>query len=359
MRVTTKKIIDSETGKLISWRGYEYFGRCDQACSDSGTVVANDNQLAASGLQTVKSLAADASLTFGQQQGILAQQSARFNQMVTNPLGYDPATLATARTSINENTAIGAKQALSAAANFAAAHGGSDYAGGGAGAMAAQVAGAATENKAQSLGQLAMQNQDLKRQNMLTGLQGLNTVGSDYGGANSTASGDIAATESATTGAGSGALDAANQGWEDFGSVLKGVGGIAQAGATAFACVTGETLIIRANGIECRADAVIVGDELFGLSGKETVLDVEKTANVPCVHVTTRDGITITVSCSHTFACPSGGYITASDCLGKILKSERGTSLVTNVHDAGALDVLRFKLDNRHGYITNGLWSLE
>lgn len=355
MWITTRAVYDLETGRCIVREGYEYDGFVALACSDSGTVVANDNALSASGVALNKAMTADATASFNNQSGILAQQAAKFSYMASNPLGYTPQELATQTTSINQNAAQSAKTAIGAASAFAAAHGGADFSGGGAGAMVGQIASQATNAKAGALADLSMQNKALTRSNMLTGLQGLNQVGAEYGGATGTTLGGANSASGEATNAGTGAISAANTAFEDIGSVIQGVGGV----ASAFACVTGETLIIRANGIECRADAVIVGDELFGLSGKETVLDVEKTANVPCVHITTRDGITITVSCSHTFACPSGGYITASDCLGKILKSERGTSLVTNVHDAGALDVLRFKLDNRHGYITNGLWSLE
>lgn len=355
MRITINPSFDMETLLPRANDGvYEYTGIVARFCSDSGTVVANDNALASSGVALNKAMTADATTTFGEQQGVLAQQAAKFSYMASNPMGYTPAELATQTTSINQNAATSAKQAIGAASAFAAAHGGADFSGGGSSSMVGQIASQATNAKAGALADLSMQNKALTRSNMLTGLQGLNQVGAEYGGATGTTLGGANSASGEATNAGTGAISAANTAFEDIGSVMSAAGGV----ASAF-CVTGETLILMADETERRADEIVKGDLLFGLAGDETVLEVEKTESVSCVDIVMDDTAIITVSRSHTFASPCGGYIVAEDALGQGLKSERGISRVAHVSSAGDLDVVRFKLDNRHGYITNGLWSLE
>src|SRR5208282_4180090 len=98
----------------------------------------------------------DYSMTFAEQQQVLGQQIARMNYIAANPMGYTAPQLATARTSINENTAVAAKQAMGAAAAFAAAHGGADTGGGAVGEIAGQIGSAAAQSKAQQLSALSI-----------------------------------------------------------------------------------------------------------------------------------------------------------------------------------------------------------
>lgn len=361
MWITTRATYDLETGRMLVRHGYEYDGPVALCCSDSGTVEASDNALLASDTALSKTMADNAKLAFGEQQTVLGQQAAKFAYMAANPMGYTPAELHTATTSINENTATAAKQAIGAAAAFAASHGGADVGGGGAAQAAGQIASQAAVGKARSLADLSMQNEGMKRAQMWQALSGLNQVGSEYGNATGTSLGGATGASGAGTSAGTGALDAANAGWTDFGSILSGLGGVGEAVATGIACVTGETLIAMADGTERRADTIDAGDELYGMNGNEIVVEVERTANVPCVGIMTADDVTLIVSCSHTFAAPLGGYIVAADALGKILKSlsGAGTSLVVLVQDAGKRDVIRFRLNHVHGYLTNRVWSLE
>ena len=74
---------------------------------------------------------------------------AKMSYLAANPQGYTPQQLASATTSINENTATAAKQALGSAAAFAASHGGADVGNGAVGEIAGQIGSQAAQSKAQ------------------------------------------------------------------------------------------------------------------------------------------------------------------------------------------------------------------
>lgn len=172
----------------------------------------------------------DYSTTFAEQQQVLNQQVARMNYIAANPMGYTPQELATQKTAINENTATAAKQALGTAAAFAASHGGADVGNGAVGELAGEIASSAAQSKAQQLNALSMSNEQVKRQNFWSAIQGLNSASSQLGGAGGTAIGGAGTAADSSTKAGSGALDAANSAFGEFGSIMSGVGGLIQSG---------------------------------------------------------------------------------------------------------------------------------
>src|ERR1700704_4878630 len=104
-------------------------------------------------------------------------------------MGYTPAQLHTATTSINDNTARAAKQALGSAAAFAAAHGSSDIGGGAIGQVAGGIGSAGAQSKSAQLASLSQQSEAMKQQNFWNAISGLNSVGSELGGAGGTAIG--------------------------------------------------------------------------------------------------------------------------------------------------------------------------
>ena len=112
----------------------------------SSGIEATDHALQDSQAALASVFGADATTAFSEQQQILGQQQARLNQMVANPMGYTPEQLHAATTSINENTATAAKQAIGAAASYAAAHGGSDIGGGPIGQEVGQITSGATQS---------------------------------------------------------------------------------------------------------------------------------------------------------------------------------------------------------------------
>jgi hypothetical protein len=180
-------------------------------------------------------LNADYSTAFAEQQQALGGLTAKMNYLTANPMGYTPQQLATAKTSINENTATAARQALGAAAAFAAAHGGADIGNGAMGQIAGEIGSAATQSKAQSLASLSNANEEMKQQNFWKGISGLNSAASQYGGA--AATGISGAGNAAESSVNAGQLKLASQqaGWADVGGVMSGIGGLVSAGADAFA----------------------------------------------------------------------------------------------------------------------------
>jgi hypothetical protein len=227
-KISINPVLDIETLKFLSNDGvYFYDGPIDDFCSGSSEVQQTETNLMNDQAAMVNTLNTDYTASFGEQQKVLAQQNARLSSIVANPMGYSPQELASMTTSVNENVAKGAQQALGAASAYAAAHGGAaDVAGGGAAEIAGQIGASAASTKAQALSAIATQNQQLKRQNLWAALSGLNQVGSAYGGAASTAAGAAPATANSATGAGSDVLEAGNETMGDIGATLSGAGGI-------------------------------------------------------------------------------------------------------------------------------------
>jgi hypothetical protein len=224
------------------------------------------------------------------------------------------------------------------------------------GAEVGSIASAATNAKTQSLSQLSLSDEAVKRANQWQALSGLNQAGADYGGATGTELSGSTSSSTAGTDAGKGALSAANVSFNDVTGMMGAIGG--DVTAAAGLCVTGETSITMADQSEQHASDVNLSDEFCGLDGKEVVERIEK-SKVPCVTLLMDDGNTITISNSHTFATPSGGYVEAAFSEGRILRTQDGQSRVKKVTNVGEKDVFKFKLSGSHGYVTNGLWSLE
>lgn len=226
MRITTKAVYDLETLRLIAWDGYEYDGPVALACS-SGDQTASGLEKAQA--KMAATLNQDYATTFAEQQSVLANLSAKMNYITANPMGYTAPQLATARTSINENTAVAAKQALGSAAAFAATHGGADIGGGAIGELAGQIGSSAAQSKAQQLASLSQQNEALKQENFWKGIQGLNSVSSQYGGAGGTAIGGAGSAASTSVDAGRLKLASEQAGWQNAMGVVSGIGGLATA----------------------------------------------------------------------------------------------------------------------------------
>lgn len=201
-------------------------------CSSGGEVSQTDEALQQSQANMTNQLNADYSTTFAEQQQVLANQQARLSAIAANPMGYTTAQLHDATTNINENTATAAKQALGAAAAYSAGHGAADVGSGVAGQLAASIASGAAQSKAQQLNSLSQQNEGIKQQNFWNAIGGLNSVGSELGGAGGTAISGGGSAANSSIGAGSGALAAQQAGWQDVAGVIGGIGSLGMAGAS-------------------------------------------------------------------------------------------------------------------------------
>ena len=199
-------------------------------CSSGGEVAQTDEALQKSQAAMTNTLNSDYSTTFAEQQGVLQNLQAKMNYIAANPMGYTPQQLATAKTSINENTATAGRQALGSAAAFAASHGGADVGSGGVGELAGQIGTSVAQAKSGQLAQLSQQNEEVKQGNFWKAISGLNSVGSELGGAGGTAISGAGSAAGSSVGAGSGALAAQQAGWADLGGVISGIGGLASAG---------------------------------------------------------------------------------------------------------------------------------
>jgi len=233
MRITLNPVLDIETLEWVSNDGvYEYSGPMDEFCSSGGSVAAQDKELMAAQTTAVNSMNADYATTFAENQSVANSQIARANAMMSNPMGYSAPQLAAATTSINENTATAAKQAIGSAAAFAASHGSSDIGGGSIGAVAGQIGSEAAQSKAQQLSSLSQQDQAMKREQMMAGLSELNNAGANLSGQSGTAISGAGESADSAVKAGSGELAAQQAGWSDIGGVLNGIGGLVTAGAS-------------------------------------------------------------------------------------------------------------------------------
>ena len=203
-------------------------------CSSGGQVAQNDQALQNANLAANTNFLNDSKIAFAEQQQIQAKQTALANQMIANPLGYQPKELAAQTTSVNENFSRAAKQAIGASAAYAAQHGAADVGGGGAGQIAAEIGTAAATGKAGALSDIASRNEAMKRESMLTGLQELNQAGSAAQSAESGTISGAGTTGSTTTEAGTGVTAAKQAGWQDFAGVLGAAGGVLGAALSPF-----------------------------------------------------------------------------------------------------------------------------
>jgi hypothetical protein len=202
-------------------------------CSSGGEISQSDEALQKAQTAMTNTLNQDYSTTFAEQQSVLNNQMARLNAIAANPMGYTTAQLHNATTNINENTASAAKNAVGAAAAYAASHGGSagDVGGGPESQAVGQAVSGAAQSKAAQLSALSQQNEGLKQQNFWNAIGGLNSVGSELGGAGGTAIGGAGNAAGSAVGAGSGALAAQQAGWQDVAGVIGGIASLGTAGA--------------------------------------------------------------------------------------------------------------------------------
>jgi hypothetical protein len=197
-------------------------------CSSGGEVATTDQALQKSQAAMTSTLNNEYQTTFAQNQRLVLGQQARLTAIANNPMGYTPEQLHAATTSINENTATAAKQALGSAAAFAAAHGGADVGSSVVGQMAGQIGSAAAQSKAQQLSALSQQSQQMKQQNMWSAIQGLQGVGAQLGAQGSTALSGAGTAAGDVIGAGEGVLKAKQAGWDELSGVLGGISGLAK-----------------------------------------------------------------------------------------------------------------------------------
>lgn len=349
MFVTTKLIIDLETGAVIGRDGFDYEGPVELCKGDPIAKAAEQQQL-----DFNKQLMSVFQTQFGKQSQVLDFLKGKMTPMIEKPTGLSAEALAATRTSSTDQFSQ-AYQNAQRALNAKMASSGESQLPSGVGAQLNEaLLNAEAADKASAQNQITMQNEELKQSNYWGAVNALNGVAAQqnplgYAGSATAGSGAVANLSQAVT--------AANgPGW---GSILGGaVGSLGSAAIGAF-CVTRDTLITLANQFKLLA-AHMVGpsDKLEGLEGDEKVLGHESSTQ-ECVRITLENGNSVEASKSHTFLLASGGYVMAENSEGKVLRTADGISRVISVSSIGQKSVVKIKLSNAHAYLTNGIWSLE
>lgn len=197
-------------------------------CSGDSTAKSTEQAQAA----FTNTLSSAFTTAFGANQAMLGTLSAKLTQMINNPQGFSPATLALMKTNATETTqaqTLNAERAASAAESM---HGGPTLGSGVNAQIAGSIAATGAEQTAQEESNIDVQSGLLQNANYWKAISGLTNVAeaenptgiasSEAGVANSTANLSNAVTSSEQAG------------WSDVGSIISGVAGLGEAAVGAY-----------------------------------------------------------------------------------------------------------------------------
>lgn len=115
---------------------------------------------------------------------------------------------------------------------------------------------------------------------------------------------------------------------------------------------------LMADDSEKLVEDLVVGDLLKGIDGEPQTISEIQVGPLPTVIVKTDNGFTTRNSIFHAFALPAGGFVTASHCLGKTVKTATGNGKIISVEKAGVEDIYNVITDGSHTYRADGIWAL-
>lgn len=169
MRISTKIVVDIESGRILAREGYEYSGRLELACG--ATSAQKESQQQQTDLAT--QMNQDFTKEFGQNQAILGSLTTALQPIITagpNQQGFSPAELTALNSQAANSTAIGAQNASVAAANKEATAGGGSVAipSGANEQINAMVNNSAAQNLSNEQSQITQANYNTGRQNFFT-----------------------------------------------------------------------------------------------------------------------------------------------------------------------------------------------
>lgn len=163
--------------------------------------------------------------SFANNQAILGTLQKTLTDRVNNPTGFDPKTLALMKTNASDTVAQQTNQAQTAANAYLATHGGAELGSGVGAQIKGSIAAAGATEGAKEDSNIDIENGMLQNQNYWAGIQGLTNVanaenptgfaGAETNSANATA--DLSKAY----------LASQQAGWQDLGSVISGVSGLA------------------------------------------------------------------------------------------------------------------------------------
>ena len=129
-------------------------------------------------------------------------------------------------------------------------------------------------------------------------------------------------------------------------------------GAGAALCPAQGTLYLMADATEAPVERLKAGDEVMGIDGAaEEVLEIQTAVSL-VLRVETEGGHSVRVSRAHAFALPRGGFVEASDCLGKTVVTGSEGGRIKSVMPDGEDTVYNVITNGSHTYRANGYWSL-
>jgi hypothetical protein len=152
------------------------------------------------------------------------------------------------------------------------------------------------------------------------------------------------------------AVQAANQaGMNDLMGLATGAMG---GEGTALSCPVKGSKYLMADDSEKLVEDLRVGELIQGIDGEpETILEIQ-VGPLPILVVKTDNGFTAKNSTVHAYALPAGGFVTASQCLGKTVRTAKGNGKIISVEKAGVEDIYNVITDGSHTYRADGVWAL-
>jgi hypothetical protein len=215
MFISTKVVIEMETGAVIAREGYDFAGPVMFAKGDS-TAKAAEQQQASFDSQ----LMAAFQQQFGKQSAVTSYLTGKLQPMVDNPTGASATDLAAARTSSDDQFSAAYQNAQKALNAKMATSGESQLPSGVGAQLNSALLQAEAADKATGQNTITMQNEQLKQQNYWNAVNGLNGVAATenplgYANSATSGSGAVANLSSAVT-ASSGPT---------FGSIIGGLTG--------------------------------------------------------------------------------------------------------------------------------------
>lgn len=247
-----------------------------------------------------------------------------------------------------EGGAGGAAAGLNTEANLKAAR---DRNSGGFSAALDQVSRNAGKNAAQQSENIEGENANLKQQQTQNAASGLEKMSGLETDAQLKAMGLVPEDVNAEA-------NADKTGWlQNMDQTMAATGEAATGAANLFCPALGSLYTTAFDG-QVKVENLKVGDYLIGIDNNPQEIKEIESAIAPILRIETENGLVGRNSRVHTFALPSGGFVEATEALGKIIRTVLGDSLVVSVEPAGTDLVFSVITDGSHTYLADGLWAL-
>lgn len=300
---------------------------------------------------------AEATTTYGEDQALLKQMQGVYDPILAagpNQHGFNAEERQELNSQAIEGTARNYKQAAKAVGDKMAARGGGDISlpTGAEDALEEQVGEGAAQEESSEESQIDQADFAEGKSNFANATAALEDVSSQL---NPTAYANSA------TSAGSAAevtsKDIASESNDWINAAIGAAGAIGGDATTAF-CPASGALILMADGGHKQIQLLQVGEKVKGIDGEAQTIAQIYSASSSILRVRTSDGFTTRNSPSHAFLVPIGGYVTATQSIGKTLRTAKGLGCVTAVEPDGVATVYSLITDGSHTYQADGVWAL-